>query len=75
MYTLPVEPPHTVSGPLTEQVGAGWTGREREQVDVQPLASVTVSRTVKWRPEFTVMVTEEPVALPFIVPLEETPHL
>ena len=40
MYTLPVEPLHAVSGPFMEQVGAGWTIREREQLDMQPLASV-----------------------------------
>ena len=72
VYTLPVEPAHTEFGPLRLQVGACWTGRLRKQVDLQPLASVTVSRTVKLEPELTVIVTEEAVLLPFIVPLPET---
>ena len=75
MYTLPAEPPHTVSGPFMVQVGDCWTLRLEVSTLVQPLASVMVSRTVKEPLLFGVIVTEDPVALPFMVPLELTPHL
>ena len=48
----------------------GW-----EQVDVQPLASVTVTLTV-YEPEApAVTVTEEPVVEPAMEPLPLTPQL
>ena len=74
MYTLPAEPPHTESGPFMEQVGTDWTLREREQLDMQPLASVMVTNTAILELLLTVTVTEEPVLLPFMEQLAETPH-
>ena len=69
---MPVEPAHTEDGPFKVHVGELLSGRERKQVDLQPFASVTVSRTVKLLPDVGVTVTEELVLLPFIVPFPPT---
>ncbi len=66
--TFPVELLQTAEGPLTEQVGEALIGVASLQVDVQPLAFVTVTKRVYEPVAPAVTDTEEPLVRLVIVP-------
>ena len=73
-YTLFVEPEHTALAPATLQVGEAVIVTVLEQLEIQPLASVIVTDTVKVPAAPAVTDTEDPVVEPTMEPLPLMPQ-